>query len=202
MDNDLLVAHGSRISSDNRRASLGNVHGSLILAMVVFSDVKMIIGDEEFGENSSKSTKSTSEIVSTLQGQKRLEGMKSLASQRKLQLERSNSVSTRQKRFSPAKSKTMKLNQARSAFAEASGAKWSDTVALIKARESAKRYVIDPRTSRFIGKWDLVAALALCYTAVITPYEVSFLPATTLAGPWSLFVSNRIVDLIFLMDLL
>ena len=168
--------------------------------MVGFSDVTVTIAAA--GEDD----KSTSEIISTLQGQRRLDGMRSLASQRKLQLERTNSAnlprgSPKGKRYSPQKSKTVRLNSARVAWAT-SGAKWGDTVALIKARESAKRYIIDPRTSKFIGKWDLIAAFALCYTAIVTPYEVSFLPSITLRGPWTLFIANRVVDLIFVGDLL
>ena len=35
--------------------------------------------------------------------------------------------------------------------------------------------VLDPRTSVFVKRWDLVNALALLVTATITPYEVGFL---------------------------
>ena len=36
-------------------------------------------------------------------------------------------------------------------------------------------YVIDPRKSKLVGKWDMLMVVALLFTAVVTPVEVSFL---------------------------
>lgn len=61
------------------------------------------------------------------------------------------------------------------------------------------RYVIDPRSSKWIGYLDGVTCLALIFTAVCTPWEVSFVPACTQPNePW--FIANRFVDVIFVID--
>ena len=60
-------------------------------------------------------------------------------------------------------------------------------------------YIIDPRTAWYIPWWDLVTAVALVFTATLTPYEVGFLPAAKYpSDAW--FIMNRIVDFIFLSD--
>ena len=46
-------------------------------------------------------------------------------------------------------------------------------------------------------RWDVLTSLALIYTALSTPYEVSFVPSP----PTWLFVLNRVVDLIFISDM-
>jgi potassium voltage-gated channel Eag-related subfamily H protein 7 len=65
------------------------------------------------------------------------------------------------------------------------------------------RFIIDPRHSKFSGYWDLVTMLALLFTAVVTPFEVSFLSAPQ---KWEevdgLFLVNRLIDLIFIIDLI
>ena len=54
-----------------------------------------------------------------------------------------------------------------------------------------------------VGYWDAVAAIALVFTAVVTPYEVAFLnppaPAEKLSNP--LFLANRAIDLVFIVDM-
>ena len=53
-----------------------------------------------------------------------------------------------------------------------------DTV--IIATSKARRRdccIIDPRHSKFLTFWDATLAVALIFTAVVTPYEVAFLPA-------------------------
>ena len=57
-------------------------------------------------------------------------------------------------------------------------------------------YRIDPRTSRRLQCWDALTTLALLFTALVTPYEVSLLQAK-LDG---LFYVNRVVDMIFAID--
>ena len=62
------------------------------------------------------------------------------------------------------------------------------------------RWLIDPRTSRRIGYWDAVASAAIIFTALVTPYEVSFVPpASSAAEP--LFIANRVLDLVFIVDM-
>jgi hypothetical protein len=62
------------------------------------------------------------------------------------------------------------------------------------------RYVIDPRESKYIGLWDIMTFQALVFTAIVTPYEVSFIAPLDYVD--SLFVINRLVDAIFFADLL
>ena len=74
------------------------------------------------------------------------------------------------------------------------------------AGEHAKRsldnskYLIDPRNSKFIGYWDVVTGLALVFTALVTPWEVAFAePPKKFIE--SMFLFNRFVDSIFLVDM-
>ena len=57
--------------------------------------------------------------------------------------------------------------------------------------------IIDPRNSKVLPYWDLVTGLALAFTAIATPYEVSYLPVQVDA----LFWINRLIDVIFITDL-
>ena len=69
-----------------------------------------------------------------------------------------------------------------------------------RAREMQKHgCVIDPRRSPFMGKWDLVMVIALGFTALVTPVEVGFLQEGLYITP--LFVINRIIDAIFMVDI-
>ena len=48
--------------------------------------------------------------------------------------------------------------------------------------------------------WDVVTAVALLFTALVTPYEVGFLPPAT--DPWNtLWLTNRLIDIIFVFDM-
>lgn len=72
----------------------------------------------------------------------------------------------------------------------------------LRVRLNAKRKVnlIDPRTSRLMGYWDALTSLALLYTALLTPAEVALLdPALSPLEP--LFLVNRTIDVIFLIDI-
>ena len=62
--------------------------------------------------------------------------------------------------------------------------------------------IIDPRTSLWLGVWDITTSFALVFTAIFTPIEVGFMstPDNRWADP--LFIVNRGVDLIFLIDVL
>ena len=67
-----------------------------------------------------------------------------------------------------------------------------------RRKRDAKR-LIDPRTSSFVGRWDGVTALALLFTAVVTPFEISFLGTPELTD--GRFALNRLIDTIFSIDL-
>ena len=43
----------------------------------------------------------------------------------------------------------------------------------MKKRFYAVGFVVDPRTSKWMGKWDVIMMVLLLFTAVITPAEVS-----------------------------
>ncbi len=54
----------------------------------------------------------------------------------------------------------------------------------LHARSGAKSpLVIDPRRSRLLGRWDLIASIALIFTALFTPFEVAFMRPST-SPPW------------------
>ena len=59
-------------------------------------------------------------------------------------------------------------------------------------------YIIQP-ASRVMGCWDIATTIALVFTALVTPFEVAFLEAD---GVDALFVMNRIIDLVFILDML
>jgi hypothetical protein len=76
----------------------------------------------------------------------------------------------------------------------------NDVVNVASERNALKPwYIVDPN-SLIMSCWDVVAALALFFTALVTPFEVGFLPGPTRADE-PLFVLNRIVDAIFLCDM-
>ena len=52
--------------------------------------------------------------------------------------------------------------------------------------------MIDPRKSAFMPVWDLIMLLALAFTAIVTPFEVTFIDEGACVTP--LFVINRLVD--------
>ena len=60
--------------------------------------------------------------------------------------------------------------------------------------------VIDPRASKFLVAWDLVIGVVLAFTALVTPFEVAFLPSPTTAMD-PLFIINRFVDTLFIIDI-
>ena len=57
-----------------------------------------------------------------------------------------------------------------------------------------------PPTSSITWPRPVVAGIALIFTALVTPFEVAFLDAAE--SPWEpLFLVNRFVDLIFIVDI-
>ena len=65
-------------------------------------------------------------------------------------------------------------------------------------------FVIDPRTNCWMPIWDMVMLFALGFTASWTPYEVTFLTEANVLrdGPDALWILNRVMDLLFIMDIL
>jgi hypothetical protein len=59
-------------------------------------------------------------------------------------------------------------------------------------------WTINPEQSNNLAYWDQVTILALCFVAVVTPVEVAMMEAQFDA----MFVINRLVDLIFLCDMI
>jgi hypothetical protein len=82
---------------------------------------------------------------------------------------------------------------------------FADTINALRAEISQRSkkpwYIIDPRSSTFMSYWDSSTAIALIFTAVVTPFEVAFLtgPLDPLSG---LFIVNRLVDAIFVVDMI
>ena len=62
-----------------------------------------------------------------------------------------------------------------------------------------KWYILDPQ-SNYVQMWDVLTAITLVFTAIATPMEVAFLPAPR-CGNEPLFVINRFVDAVFLIDM-
>ena len=68
------------------------------------------------------------------------------------------------------------------------------------ARKRGRTRLIDPRTSRIMPYWDTLTAVAIVFTAFVTPFEVAYLPMPTSAADF-LFVLNRLIDVVFVVDL-
>eukprot|EP00937_MAST-01D_sp_MAST-1D-sp2_P003836 g3836.t1 len=60
--------------------------------------------------------------------------------------------------------------------------------------------VLDPG-SDMMRRWDATIVLALLFTAIVTPYEVSVMKAISYPQVDALFVVNRFVDIIFVVDI-
>ena len=67
-----------------------------------------------------------------------------------------------------------------------------------KQKERISSLPLDPRTSSFMGLWDCATTLALIYTALVTPFEIALLEDSSIG----LFVINRMVDLVFSIDVI
>lgn len=85
----------------------------------------------------------------------------------------------------------------------------AQTMAVLKARglnvaldpsQLPAWYMIDSRTSKHIPKWDFTLVVALVVVALLTPYEVAFLPPSQALD--GLFWANRVIDLIFAVDII
>lgn len=52
---------------------------------------------------------------------------------------------------------------------------------------------------RFLRRWDFVLMIAMAFVATATPFEVAFVTSTAPAS--ALFITNRIIDVIFVVDI-
>ena len=50
----------------------------------------------------------------------------------------------------------------------------------------------------WVQVWDFVTLVALVYVAVVTPYELAIIDGE---APWGLFGVNRVIDIIFVIDI-
>ena len=76
-----------------------------------------------------------------------------------------------------------------------------DTMLMMRAdKDTHPWFLIDPRHSLTMKVWDVVTCTALLFTAVITPYEVGFLPPPE-SSTEVLFILNRMIDIVFLIDI-
>jgi hypothetical protein len=90
------------------------------------------------------------------------------------------------------------------------GQEGDESLASVEARVSTALegkgrswWVIDPRVNKRIAYWDGLTMVALVFTALVTPFEVSFVEPPPVAERWgsSLFLINRLVDLVFIADI-
>ena len=70
---------------------------------------------------------------------------------------------------------------------------------LLHAYYVGNEYLLDPRNSRLMPIWDIVMLCCLLFTALVTPYEVTFLDEG--ACVTALFVVNRLLDCLFIIDM-
>jgi len=83
------------------------------------------------------------------------------------------------------------------------GRQWSELSTreqtdVIRTALHPQHWLIDPHCD-YMKYWDLVLSVALLFTGVVTPYEVIFVGTVTWDS-W-LFLVNRIVDMIFVKDM-
>ena len=74
----------------------------------------------------------------------------------------------------------------------------------LREADAAKRFVVNPKTAKHLWVWDIVTTTALLYTATFTPFEASFLQPEVGHSAWTKpwFLVNRILDVIFVMDMI
>lgn len=80
-------------------------------------------------------------------------------------------------------------------------AKQAEMIAVHSRRKLLRtRYVLVPGKTRFLARWDIVATLALTYTAILTPFEASFLGPSNGSASWQdpWFIINRALDCVFI----
>ena len=73
----------------------------------------------------------------------------------------------------------------------------SETVVRVQTLRKEQKRIIHPRTDHWINNWNLLLAVALSFTSLITPFEIAFLEVSLNV----LFFINRIVDCVFIGDM-
>ena len=63
------------------------------------------------------------------------------------------------------------------------------------------RFLIDPRDSYIQQPWDGVQAVALIFTAFVTPFQVAFLGKSESPAS-ALFIIDRVIDAVFVVDMI
>ena len=79
----------------------------------------------------------------------------------------------------------------------ADGRKVEEVAAELMEKDKPLFMQIDPRRSKFIMIWDVVTTVALMFTATVTPVEVALMEPSL----DTLFVINRLVDVVFALDI-
>lgn len=74
---------------------------------------------------------------------------------------------------------------------------------LSRSGQLGHTFVLNPEKNRLLGRWDVLQALALVYTATLTPFETCFVPPAVGSASWTdpWFLINRVLDVIFFIDL-
>ena len=75
-----------------------------------------------------------------------------------------------------------------------------DPLKILK-KQARLSVMVDPRSSRIIGFWDGLSCLALIFVAFVTPMEIAFIPMPEDKWNDTLFLINRVIDSIFLLDI-
>ena len=73
----------------------------------------------------------------------------------------------------------------------------------LRDKENRSKWVLHPDKNKYLPYWDALTSAALVYTATLTPFETAFIPPVGGAAAWGepWFIANRILDIIFLADL-
>jgi hypothetical protein len=73
-----------------------------------------------------------------------------------------------------------------------------------KSGDGERTCLIHPIESRLLPWWDFCTTVALLFTATVTPWETAFVDVDGSTNPWTQpwFIINRIIDLIFLTDMI
>mmetsp|Transcript_144261 Transcript_144261/g.462023 ORF Transcript_144261/g.462023 Transcript_144261/m.462023 type:complete len:798 (+) Transcript_144261:171-2564(+) len=61
--------------------------------------------------------------------------------------------------------------------------------------------LMDPQTSPYLEKWDMVVTVALLITAIWTPYEVAFAHGSIAKMTHFVFFIDRLLDMVFIKDM-
>jgi len=72
-----------------------------------------------------------------------------------------------------------------------------EQVELVREALTSNSFLVDPN-GKMMKYWDISVALALVFTGIVTPYEVVFMKQPGGA----LFVVNRFIDLLFIIDMI